>query len=69
MSYHSLQQQLEAIAQQFEFLSQHKSFEELNKATQVRCDVSLSDSWQGIESAIQVIKHFQEIEAKSKTNE
>ncbi|MEM7590341.1 MAG: hypothetical protein AAF383_02250 [Cyanobacteria bacterium P01_A01_bin.83] len=48
--------QLRTIAKTFECLSYQEDFKQLSKDSQVLADVSLTDSWQGIESAIQILE-------------
>lgn len=50
-----LRQKLQQISDTFEQLSCEPAFQELCKHTQQMCDVSLADSWQGIESAINLL--------------
>ncbi|MEO0683902.1 MAG: hypothetical protein AAFY76_02340 [Cyanobacteria bacterium J06649_11] len=48
--------QLRTIAKTFECLSYQEDFKQLSKDSQVLADVSLTDSWQGIETAIQILE-------------
>ncbi|MEM9924842.1 MAG: hypothetical protein AAF915_13990 [Cyanobacteria bacterium P01_D01_bin.50] len=50
-----LRQQLQLISEKLEELSHTSAFQALNQDSQIMCDVSLADSWQGIESAISLL--------------
>lgn len=56
MSYQSLKNELEEIANDFAKLKRIDEYEELVKLTQEQSDVSLTDSLQGILSAIKILK-------------
>ncbi|BAY87886.1 hypothetical protein NIES267_74100 (plasmid) [Calothrix parasitica NIES-267] len=56
MSYQSLKNELEEIANDFAKLKRIDEYEELVKLTQEQSDVSLADSLQGILSAIKILK-------------
>ncbi|MEO1187360.1 MAG: hypothetical protein AAFX46_23055 [Cyanobacteria bacterium J06636_27] len=48
--------QLRTIALTFECLSNQSDFKQLAEDSQVLADVSITDAWQGIESAIQILE-------------
>jgi hypothetical protein len=56
MSFKLLQNELEDIANDFAKLKRIDEYEELVKLTQEQSDVSLTDSLQGILSAIKILK-------------
>lgn len=56
MSYQLLKNELEEIANDFAKLKRIDEYEELVKLTQEQSDVSLTDSLQGILSAIKILK-------------
>lgn len=56
MSYQLLKNELEEIANDFAKLKRIDEYEELVKLTQQQSDVSLTDSLQGILSAIKILK-------------
>lgn len=56
MSFKLLQNELEEIANDFAKLKRIDEYEELVKLTQEQSDVSLTDSLQGILSAIKILK-------------
>ena len=56
MSYQTLKNELEEIANDFAKLKRIDEYEELVKLTQEQSDVSLTNSLQGILSAIKILK-------------
>ncbi|MEM7596013.1 MAG: hypothetical protein AAF383_31675 [Cyanobacteria bacterium P01_A01_bin.83] len=55
MSKKQIQQALQEILDKFEQLSNENEFEVICQQSRIYNDISLSDSWQGIEAAIDLL--------------
>lgn len=49
--------QLIQIQEQFEQLSKHPDYQDLLESTQICCDISLGDSWQGVKLAATLLEN------------